>query len=126
MRRLRRPTVLIGGGLVGLWVLVALFAPLLAPFDPLQSLAPLALPGTAAPQGGVFWFGTDLLGRDILSRLIFGARPVVVLSTAATLCAYAVGVTAGLFAGYIGGWTDTALSFLANVILSFRFSCSIS
>jgi peptide/nickel transport system permease protein len=59
------------------------------------------------------------LGRDILSRLIFGARPVVALSTAATLCAYAVGVTAGLFAGYAGGWIDTALSFLANVILSF-------
>jgi len=117
--RRRRPAVLIGGGLVGLWVLVALFAPLLAPFDPLRSLAPLALPGTAAPHGGVFWLGTDLLGRDILSRLIFGARPVVVLATGATLCAYAVGVTAGLLAGHVGGWTDIVLSFLANVILSF-------
>jgi ABC-type dipeptide/oligopeptide/nickel transport system permease subunit len=119
LARYRRPTVVIGGGLVGLWVLVALFAPLLAPFDPLRSLTPLALPGAAAPGGGRFWLGTDLLGRDILSRLIYGARPVVALSTAATLTAYGVGVTAGLIAGYFGGWIDAGLSFLANVILSF-------
>jgi ABC-type dipeptide/oligopeptide/nickel transport system permease subunit len=119
MRRLGRPTVLIGGGLVGLWVLVALFAPLLAPFDPLKSLSPLAPPGALAPGGGRFWLGADLLGRDILSRLIYGARPVVVLSTLATCTAYAVGVSAGLVAGYYGRWIDTVLSFLANVILSF-------
>jgi ABC-type dipeptide/oligopeptide/nickel transport system permease subunit len=114
-----RPTVWIGGTLVGLWVLVALFAPLIAPFDPLKSLSPLALPGAAAPQGGVLWLGGDLLGRDILSRLIYGARPVVALSLAATLSAYVVGVSAGLMAGYFGGWVDAVLSFLANVILSF-------
>jgi ABC-type dipeptide/oligopeptide/nickel transport system permease subunit len=119
MKRYLRPTILIGAGLVGLWVLVALFAPWLAPFDPLKSLSPLALPGTPAPGGGVFWLGADLLGRDILSRMIYGARPVVALSTLATLTAYTVGVTAGLLAGYFGGWIDTALSFLANVILSF-------
>jgi len=119
MKRYLRPTILIGAGLVGLWVLVALFAPWLAPFDPLKSLSPLALPGTPAPGGGVFWLGADLLGRDILSRMIYGARPVVALSTLATLTAYAVGVTAGLLAGYFSGWIDTALSFLANVILSF-------
>jgi len=119
MGRLRRPTVLIGAALVGLWVLVAIFAPLLAPFDPLQSLIPLAPPGAAAPHGGVFWLGTDLLGRDILSRLIYGARPVVTLSAAATLTAYLVGVSAGLAAGYFGGWIDAGLSFAANVILSF-------
>jgi ABC-type dipeptide/oligopeptide/nickel transport system permease subunit len=119
MKRYLRPTILIGAGLVGLWVLVALFAPWLAPFDPLKSLSPLALPGTPAPGGGVFWLGADLLGRDILSRMIYGARPVVALSTLATLTAYTVGVTAGLLAGYFSGWIDTALSFLANVILSF-------
>jgi len=119
MKHLRRPTILIGAGIVGLWVLVALFAPLLAPFDPLKSLTPLAPPGAPAPGGGTFWLGTDLLGRDILSRLIYGARPVVALSTLATLTAYAVGVSAGLLAGYYGRWIDTGLSFLANVILSF-------
>ena len=119
MGRLGRPTVLIGGALVGLWVLVAIFAPLLAPFDPLKSLVPLAPPGATAPHGGVLWLGTDLLGRDILSRLIYGARPVVTLSAAATLTAYLVGVSAGLAAGYFGGWIDAGLSFAANVILSF-------
>jgi len=110
---------LIGGGLVSAWVFVAVFAPLLAPFDPLRSLIPLAMPGARAPGGGVLWLGADLLGRDILSRLIYGARPVVALSAAATLTAYAVGVSAGLTAGYFGGWIDAGLSFLANVILSF-------
>jgi ABC-type dipeptide/oligopeptide/nickel transport system permease subunit len=119
MKPFRRPTILIGAGLVGIWVLVAVFAPLLAPFDPLKSLTPLASPGAPAPGGGVFWLGTDLLGRDILSRLIYGARPVVALSTLATLTAYGVGVSAGLLAGYYGRWIDTGLSFLANVILSF-------
>jgi ABC-type dipeptide/oligopeptide/nickel transport system permease subunit len=119
MKHFRRPTILIGAGIVGLWVLVALFAPLLAPFDPLKSLTPLASPGAPAPGGGTFWLGTDLLGRDILSRVIYGARPVVALSTLATLTAYTVGVSAGLLAGYYGRWIDTGLSFLANVILSF-------
>jgi ABC-type dipeptide/oligopeptide/nickel transport system permease subunit len=119
MRLLARPTLLIGVALVGVWVLVALFAPLLAPFDPLRSMTPLAPPGSPAPGGGTLWLGTDLLGRDILSRLIYGARPVVALSTAATLTAYVVGVSAGLIAGYFGGWIDSGLTFLANVILSF-------
>jgi len=114
-----RPTMLMGGGLVAFWVIVALCAPVLAPFDPLKSLTPLASPGALAPNGGTFWLGTDLLGRDILSRLLYGARPVVVLSTIATLTAYGVGVSSGLAAGYFGGWIDAVLSFLANVILSF-------
>jgi ABC-type dipeptide/oligopeptide/nickel transport system permease subunit len=119
LARFARPTLLLGGGLVCLWVLVAVFAPVLAPFNPLKSLTPLAFPGAAAPGGGVFWLGTDLLGRDILSRLIYGARPVVTLSLTATLIAYLVGVSAGLSAGYFGGLVDAGLSFLANVILSF-------
>lgn len=115
----KRPAVAIGVVIVGAWVLVALLAPWIAPFDPLRSLAPLALPGAHAPGGGVLWLGGDLLGRDILSRLLFGARPVLLLSTTATLTAYLVGVSAGLWAGYVGGLLDMGLSFLANVILSF-------
>ena len=116
---LTRPIGLIGVGLVAFWLVVAIFAPLIAPFDPLRSIAPLALPGARAPGGGVFWLGTDLLGRDILSRLVYGARPVVELSTVATLVAYTIGVGAGLIAGYLGGKVDAAMSFIANVILSF-------
>lgn len=116
---LTRPIGLIGVGLVAFWLVVAIFAPLIAPFDPLRSITPLALPGARAPGGGVFWLGTDLLGRDILSRLVYGARPVVELSTVATLVAYTIGVGAGLIAGYLGGKIDAAMSFVANVILSF-------
>jgi ABC-type dipeptide/oligopeptide/nickel transport system permease subunit len=118
-RAYARPPILIGGALVLGWILVALFAPLIAPFDPLKSMAPLAPPGAPAPGGGVLWLGADFLGRDILSRLLYGARPVIVVATLATLCAYAVGVFSGLLAGYLGGLVDGVLSFLANVILSF-------
>ena len=116
---LRRPMALIGLAVVGGWLLVAAFAPWLAPFDPLASLVPLASPGAHAPDGRVFWLGTDLLGRDILSRVIYGSRPVVGLSLLATSTAYLVGVTAGLAAGYFRGWVDTVLSFAAGVVLSF-------
>ncbi len=112
-------SALIGSGLVLFWILIALMAPLVAPFDPLKSLEPLAFPGARLPDGRVLWLGTDLLGRDILSRLLYGARPVVILSTTATLCAYLVGVAGGLTAGVLGGRVDALLSFAANVVLSF-------
>ena len=116
---LKKPSALLGLAVVAGWLLVAAFAPALAPFDPLASLTPLASPGTHAPGGGTFWLGTDLLGRDILSRVIYGARPVVGLSVLATSTAYVVGVSAGLAAGYFKGWVDAVLSFLASVVLSF-------
>lgn len=110
----RSPVLAVGAAIVGLWIIVALLAPWLAPHDPLLSFAPLLRPGSAG-----FQLGTDLLGRDILSRLIWGARPVIGLSLAATLLAYVIGVGAGLWAGYRRGRVDAGLSFLANVILSF-------
>jgi ABC-type dipeptide/oligopeptide/nickel transport system permease subunit len=119
LKPLRHPLVTIGVILVGGWIIIALFAPFLAPHDPLRSIAPLLPPGARGPHGEHFWLGTDFLGRDILSRLIYGARPVVMLSTFATLTAYAVGIAGGLSAGYFRGVTDTILSAIANVILSF-------
>jgi ABC-type dipeptide/oligopeptide/nickel transport system permease subunit len=119
VKALARPTTAIGAILVVGWIVVALLSGLLAPYDPLHSMQPLALPGAHGPGGETFWLGTDSLGRDILSRLIFGARTVVIVATMATLTAYAVGVTAGLVAGYFQGWVDAVLSFVSNVILSF-------
>jgi len=80
---------------------------------------PMALPGTEAPDGGVFWLGTDFLGRDLLSRIIHGSRQVLLYAPLATLCAYLVGIPMGLAAGYRRGLTDDILSFMSNVILSF-------
>lgn len=118
-KALLRPTALLGLILVGGWLLVALFAPMLAPYDPLRSLVPLAAPLEHGPDGGLFLLGTDFIGRDILSRLIYGARTVITLATAATATAYLVGICGGLVAGFYRGRIDMALSFLANVILSF-------
>ncbi len=110
---------MIGTGIVVFWVLVALFAPLLAPFDPLATILPFAVPGTPAPDGGTFWLGTDHIGRGILSRIIWGSRAVLIYAPLATLSAYLVGIFMGLAAGYFRGWVDDALSFVANIILSF-------
>lgn len=116
---LTHPLVAVGGAVTLTWLVLALFAPLLAPFDPLKTILPLARPLTPAPGGGTLWLGTDMLGRDILSRLIYGARTVVLYSTLATVSAYAVGIALGLSAGYLRGKVDATLSFLANVVLSF-------
>jgi ABC-type dipeptide/oligopeptide/nickel transport system permease subunit len=113
---------MVGAGLVLFWIVVAIMPGWLAPFDPLRNLVPLQKPLSPVPEalgGGTFWLGTDLLGRDILSRIIYGARQVLIYAPIATFCAYVVGVPMGLAAGYKRGWVDDVLSFVCNVILSF-------
>ena len=110
---------MVGAGLVLFWVIVAILAPLIAPFDPLATLQPMAKPGTAYAQGGTFWLGTDHLGRDILSRIIYGSQTVLFYAPLATLCAYTVGILMGLAAGYHLGWWDIVLSRVSDIILSF-------
>ena len=100
------------------WVLVAIFAPWIAPFDPLEGIKPLTSPMTTH-EGNTFWMGTDLKGRDILSRVIYGSRTIMVWAPIATLSAYIVGSAFGLIAGYYGKNIDDFISFIANVILSF-------
>ena len=118
-RYLATPLVLIGGLLSFGWLLVAILAPLIAPYDPLQTIQPLMRPLNSGPNGEFFLLGTDMLGRDIFSRLIWGAQTVVIYSTLATLTAYVFGLSLGLVAGYAGGRTDAVLCYLANVVLSF-------
>lgn len=120
LARLREsPIGMLGLALVVGWIIIALLAPLLAPFPPNQSLRPMAQPGAAAPAGGVFWLGTDHLGRDILSRIIWGARTVLTYAPIATASAYAIGIIMGLVAGYRRGWVDEALSRASDLILAF-------
>ncbi|MDH3701283.1 MAG: ABC transporter permease [Alphaproteobacteria bacterium] len=113
-----RPVAVVGLALVLFWFAAALLAPVLAPFDPLTPLKPFAKPG-AAHGDALLLLGADTVGRDILSRVLFGARAVLLYAIGATLLAYAVGVAAGLAAGYYRGRVDTVLSFGANVVLSF-------
>jgi peptide/nickel transport system permease protein len=110
---------MVGAGLVLFWVVIAILAPLLAPFDPLATLQPMAKPGTEYAQGGTFWLGTDHLGRDILSRIMYGSQTVLFYAPLATICAYTVGILMGLAAGYNLGWWDIILSRISDIILSF-------
>ena len=110
---------MVGAFLVLFWVMVAILAPMLAPFDPNSSIQPFAKPGIEAAKGGTFWLGTDHIGRDILSRIMWGSRTVLIYAPLATLSAYTVGILMGLAAGYRGGWVDDILSRLADIILSF-------
>ena len=112
LKALARPTAGSGALLVGGWLLIALLSNVLAPYNPLHSMIPLLSPGAHGPDGSVFWLGTDSLGRDVLSRLIYGARTVVVVATVATLTAYAVGISTGLLAGYFRGRTGFRHDFL--------------
>ncbi len=113
------PVGMIGAGIILGWILVAIFAPLLAPFGPNQPIKPMQPIGAIAPGGGTFWLGTDHLGRDILSRLIYGTRTVLIYAPLATFTAYAVGILMGLFAGYKRGWTDEAVSRVSDLVLAF-------
>ncbi|MEM1343306.1 MAG: ABC transporter permease [Pseudomonadota bacterium] len=116
---LSSPVAVIGGGIVGFWCLVALLAPVIAPYSPVQQLTPFQQPGATDATGNFFWLGTDHLGRDLLSRIVWGARRVLFFSIAATASAYAVGVSMGLVAGYLRGWIDDVVSTIANIVLSF-------
>jgi peptide/nickel transport system permease protein len=110
---------MIGAFLVLFWVLVAIFAPLIAQFDPNASIMPFAKPGTMSESGSTFWLGTDHMGRDILSRIVWGSRTVLFYAPVATVCAYTVGILMGLLAGYRGGLVDDILSRISDIVLSF-------
>ena len=116
LRGLRRmPAARIGGGIVLGLLLVALLGVVLAPSDPLRIVPrdKLLAPSFAHP------FGTDDLGRDLLSRVIAGARISIVVGALVISIAMTVGVGLGLIAGYWGGWTDEAIMRTTDIFLSF-------
>jgi peptide/nickel transport system permease protein len=110
---------MIGAGLVLFWIVMAVIAPWLPLYDPLESIQVMAPPLSSAPDGGTFWLGTDNRGRDVLSRVIWGSQRVLIWASIAIACAYAVGIVMGVLAGYLGGWVDDALSFVSNILISF-------
>jgi peptide/nickel transport system permease protein len=113
-RALRRtPVAFIGGVATGLILLAALTAPWLAPHDPVAQIArPLLLPGSE------YLGGTDEFGRDVLSRLIFGARVSLYVGGLAVLIALGLGGTSGVLAGYHGGWVDDVTMRVMDILLS--------
>jgi peptide/nickel transport system permease protein len=107
-------------GAFGLAVLVimaglAILAPLISPYSPIQQHPGLEL----KPPGAQFWLGSDDLGRDLLSRILFGARVSFVVGIMATALGAAVGVSTGLLSGYLGGWVDTVIMRLYDALLAF-------
>lgn len=109
-------------GLVGalLMVVLALFAPLLAPHDPAeQYFEGLTLEGDPLPPGAPFLLGTDLLGRDLLSRVIYGARVSLLVGVLANGAAVLLGALVGVVAGYFRGLTETVLMRLTDVMTAF-------
>ena len=107
---------MIGLGILVLLVVIAFAAPLLAPHDPFAQnlgnrLAPLGADGHI--------FGTDSLGRDILSRLIYGARITLYIVALVALIAPVAGLLVGTISGYVGGWTDTVLMRITDIFLAF-------
>jgi peptide/nickel transport system permease protein len=120
---LRSRTVFLGMLFVFLAVFVAVAAPVIAPFDPYKQETAMRLKPPiwqdGAKAGHVL--GTDALGRDVLSRLIYGARVSLMVAVVAVFIAGLTGVVIGLLAGFYGGWIDSALMGLTNFFLSFPY-----
>jgi peptide/nickel transport system permease protein len=119
VRRLRRsPTAILGAVLVTLFVLVAVFAPVLAPYSPtdqdLSQLRPGQFPGPSREH----LLGLDQLGRDELSRLIFGARYSLIIGVVSVTIGASIGIFFGLLAGAFGGWVDSLVMRLADIMLA--------
>lgn len=117
MRRRGSVEVLLGATVIAAWLALALGAPLIAPADPNA----IDLAAVLGPPGEGHWFGTDHLGRDVLSRVIYGARIDIWMGVAGVLPPLAIGVAIGLLSGYFGGWLDTAMMRLVDVTVAFPF-----
>jgi len=116
----RNKTTLIATIVILAIVVTALFAPWLAPFDPAEQFFDgLTLEGSPKPPGAPFWLGTDLLGRDLLSRLIFGARTSLLIGVLANGIAVGIGALLGIIAGYAGGAAASIIMRFTDLMMAF-------
>jgi peptide/nickel transport system permease protein len=125
---LRRPTFIAGAVILLFWVVCAVFGHLIAPQDPLAQ----QLLATNKGPSGAHWFGTDQLGRDVFSRVLIGARSILVISFVATVLATVAGTALGLAMGYLGGLIDIfggrlieAVLALPLVVVAFLFVAAV-
>ena len=121
----RSPVALISFLVVALLTLSAVFAPLIAPYDPFNPATLNLMNGFTPPMepnaftGNTFWLGTDDQGRDVFSTILYGMRISLFVGFSAVLFAMVLGITLGLIAGYVGGWTETIIMRIADVQLTF-------
>ncbi len=114
-RRLRRNRLAVAGlAVIAALVFVAAFGPWLSPYDFLSQ----NLDMRNQPPAGTHWLGTDDLGRDVLSRLIYGARTAFLVAVGVTVVAVAIGVVLGAIAGFYGGWFDRFVMWFTDIIMS--------
>lgn len=110
----RRMMGVTGASILGFLILVAIFAPLIAPYDP-QSIANPAF----VKPGSTYFFGTDKLGRDVFSRVVYGARISLGIGVTATLIASIGGTLVGVISAYFGGWIDYLIQRIVEVVMAF-------
>ena len=104
----------IAGAIIAIWIIIAFIGPFIAPFHEADMIAD----DSFLPADGQFWLGSDYIGRDILSRILWGARTTIGISFVSTFAAYFVGITLGIAAAVKGGWVDTVLSRSNEALLS--------
>ena len=116
-RLLRRPSAAVALAVIVAFVAIAVFAPFLAPYDPIATNFGAVRKAPSAAH----WFGTDEIGRDVLSRVIYGARASLEAGVLSVLISLAIGVPTGLLAGYAGGRVDMLISRLTDALLACPF-----
>ena len=110
----RKPTFLVGAAIVVFWIVCAIFGHAIAPDNPLAQ----QLLATNAGPSGAHWFGTDEIGRDVLSRVIVGARDILVITPLATILGTVAGTALGLAMGYLGGAFDLIAGRIVEAVLA--------
>src|SRR5262245_35098701 len=119
-RLLKRRLAVAGLLIIAITVLGALLAPWLTAFNPDEQLFDgLTLEGAPLPPDGRFWLGTDLLGRDLLTRILFGARTSLVIGIVANGAALLIGTVVGVIAGYLRGWLGACLMRFTDLMMAF-------
>ncbi len=119
-RLLQRKLAVLGLVLIAIVAGGALFAPLLAPFPPdMQNFDGLTIEGAPMPPGGAYPMGTDLLGRDLFSRILYGARTSLIIGIVANGLALLIGTLVGITAGYFRGWVGAILMRFTDLMMAF-------
>jgi peptide/nickel transport system permease protein len=111
---LRNPLAVVGGIIILVLIVMAVFAPLIAPYSPVGQ----ELTNRLMPPSADHWMGTDELGRDIFSRVVYGARITLLIVTMVAVIAAPLGLIVGAVSGYFGGWTDRILMGATDIFLS--------
>ncbi|MDD8024223.1 MAG: ABC transporter permease, partial [Paracoccaceae bacterium] len=119
-RLLRRKLAILGMAIIAMVTLGAIFAPWIAPFAPQEQMFDgLTLEGAPMPPGEKFWLGTDLLGRDLFSRILYGARTSLIIGVVANGLALVIGTLVGVAAGYFRGWIGAVLMRFTDLMMAF-------